>query len=115
MKTEKKPRNLLDLIPIQNVKWLTDNQNLAVLLKPKYTNKFSTKYILPRMKSPNYKINLDSFGTVVWHNCNGKNTVAEIGKRLKKQFGEEIEPVYDRLSIFIQAMERSKLIYYANY
>ena len=116
MKKNKQQVNLLDLIPTQNVKWVnTDSQDdLVTLLKPKFVNPFFVKYILPRMKSPHYKINLDQFGTAVWHYCDGKNTVADIGNRLKEKFGEEIEPVYDRLSVFIQTLQRSKLIYYTN-
>ena len=114
MKKKKTTINLPDLIPVHNVEWVSNEKNLVVLLKPKFTHRLFTKYILPRMKSPNYKINLDLFGSAVWNNCNGKNTVAEIGSRLKKEFGEEIEPVYERLSLFIQTLERSKFIYYAN-
>jgi len=115
VKKNKETVNLLDLIPVQKVKWENNEKKLVVLFKPKFINKLFVKHILPRMKSPNYKINLDEFGTAVWHNCDGKNTVAEIAERLKKDFGEEIEPVYERLGAFIQTMERSKLIYYVNY
>ena len=67
------------------------------------------------MKRPNYKINLDTFGTSVWNAINGKNTVAEIGDVLRNEFGEKIEPVYERLGLFIKMLEKNKLIVYKNY
>ncbi|MBD3289949.1 PqqD family peptide modification chaperone [candidate division KSB1 bacterium] len=104
--------NLLDLIPVQNVDSTTNDENLIVLLKPKLKNRYLKKYVLSKMKSPNYKINLDDFGTSVWKSINGRNTVAEIGDKLRSEFGEKIEPVYERLSLFIKILEKNKLITY---
>ena len=36
--------------------------------------------------------------------------VEEIGEKLKKKFGEEIEPVHGRLGLFFQSLQRSKSI-----
>jgi len=107
--------NLLDLIPVQNMTWVENDEKFVILLKPKFSNRLLANYILPKMKRPNYKINLDKFGTAVWHNCNGKNTVAEIGEQLKRKFGDEIEPVYERLGMYIQTLAKNKFIYYLNY
>lgn len=113
--SKKDTTNLLDLIPVQNVDCTTTDENLTVLLKPKFTNRFFKKHVLPKMKRPNYKINLDAFGTSVWNAVNGKNTVAEIGDLLRNEFGEKIEPVYERLGFFIKTLEKNKLIVYKNY
>ena len=112
MKKKTDTRNLLDLIPVQNVNWTKNDENLIVLLKPKYTNRWFVKHILPRMKKPNYKISLDSYGSAVWKNCDGRNSVAVIGDLLIKEFGEKVEPVYERLALFIKTLEKSKFIYY---
>ena len=114
MKKKEEKINLLDLIPVRNIEWVQNEKNLVVLLKPKFTSRLFAKYILPRMKSPNYKINLDLYGSTVWNNCDGKNTITEIGKRLRKEFGEEVEPVYERLAFFIKTLEKNKFIYYSN-
>ena len=107
--------NLLDLIP---QKKLTDevneNGNITVL-KPKFRNKFLKKYVVPKLKSPFYKVKLDEFGSFVWRQINGKLTVEEIGKKLKTNFDKDIEPVYDRLSEYIQSLERYRFIEYLNY
>ena len=102
-------------MPVRQVEWVTDENNLAVLLKPKFKQLLLVKYLIPKLKRPNYKISLDRFGTMVWKNCDGKNTVAEIGELLKKEFGEELESVYERLGLFVQTLKKSGLIDYVNY
>ena len=107
--------NLLDLIPDQKAKYDESNDGLITILKPKFKNKILAKYLLPRLKSPNFKVNLDEFGSFVWNGCNGKNTVEQIGNLLKEKFEGDIEPVYDRLAVFIQSLARYKFIEYKNY
>ncbi|MCP2620391.1 PqqD family protein [Candidatus Aminicenantes bacterium AC-334-E05] len=62
------------------------------------------------MKKPFFRIRLDEIGSYVWELCNEENTVSEIGIKLKERFGEKIEPVYDRLIIFLKQLERGKCI-----
>lgn len=107
--------NLLDLVPEQKAKFEELDDGKITLLKPKFKNKFLVKYFQSKMKKPNYKIKLDQFGSFVWNQCNGKNTVEQIGNLLKEKFQDDIEPVYDRLAIFIQSMASNEFIKYKNY
>lgn len=107
---EKKDINFLELIPIRNIKWEKQEKGLVVLLKPKFKNKLLVKYLLPRIKKPFFRIKLDEIGSYVWELCNEQNTVFEIGEKLKERFGEKIEPVYDRLILFLKQLERGKCI-----
>ncbi|MCP2518848.1 PqqD family protein [Candidatus Aminicenantes bacterium AC-335-A11] len=102
--------NFLDLVPVRNIEWERGEGGLIVLLKPKFKNKFIVKYFLPKMKKPFFRIRLDEIGSYVWELCNEENTVSEIGIKLKERFGEKIEPVYDRLIIFLKQLERGKCI-----
>ena len=102
--------NFLDLVPVKNIKWERGEEGLIVLLKPKFKNKFIGKYFLPKMKKPFFRIKLDEIGSYVWELCNEENTVSDIGIKLKERFGEKIEPVYDRLIIFLKQLERGKCI-----
>ncbi len=107
--------NLLDLIP---KKILPDTQNgngRITVLKPKFKSKFMTTYLVPKLKSPFYKVKLDEFGSYVWNVIDGKLTVEEIGKKLQENYSEKIEPVYERLSVFIQSLKRYQFIEYVNY
>jgi len=107
--------NLLDLIPR---KILSDEVNVdgnIIILKPKFRNKLMKKFVVPKLKNPFYKVKLDEFGSFVWRQIDGNLTVEEIGEKLKTNFKENIEPVYERLSVFIQSLERYRFIEYINY
>jgi len=103
--------NLLELIPVQNIKWKKE-EGLIVLLKPKLKYPFFKKHVLPRLKKPYYKIKLDAVGSFIWEMCCGSFTVKDIGKSLKDKFGDEIEPLYDRLALFLQSLEKNRFITY---
>ncbi len=104
--------NLLDYIPIKAVQSEHDSDGKVVILKPKFSQKLIVKYVLPRMKRPNYRITLNDFVTAVWNHCDGRNTVADIATQLKKDFGETIEPVHERLGMFIRTLKTNRFIEY---
>lgn len=107
--------NLLDLIPKRVMRFEESDDGLITIYKPKFKNKLMAKFITSKLKSPDYKVNLDQFGSFVWKQCDGKNTVEQIGELLKQKFEGDIEPVYDRLAVFIQSLARYKFIEYKNY
>ena len=109
------PANLLDLIPIKIMKSQENDDGTITVFKPKFRNKFMVKYIMPKLKSPDFKVNFDEFGSFVWKQIDGNLTIEKIGEKLKEHFKEDIEPVYERLSLFIQSIERYKFIEYKNY
>ncbi len=113
-KSDSSTINLLDLIPVQNVTSEVNADGYRVLLKPKFSSRLVVKYLVPRMRHPNYRITLDEFGTAVWNYCDGTRTVGEIAVCLKKDFGDKIEPVYERLGIFIRTLKTNKFIDYKN-
>jgi hypothetical protein len=102
--------NLLDLIPYQKINFEESNDGFITLIKPKFKNKFLVKYLLPRIRRPNFKIKLDQFGSFVWKQCDGNNTVAQIANLLKTKFQDEIDPVHDRLALFIQSLAKPEFI-----
>jgi hypothetical protein len=102
--------NLLDLVPVRSIEWEQGEEGVAVLLKPKFQSSFLKKHFLPRLKRPHYKIRLDDFGSFVWKKCDGSRSVKEIGELLRKEYGEKIEPLYDRLSQFFHSLERNGFI-----
>ena len=102
--------NLLDIIPVRLAEYETSPDDRITLLKPKFSLQFIQKYILPKMKRSHYKVHLDAFGSYVWRLCDGKNSVEKIGEILKQKFGDEIEPVYERLSIFMKQLQRGRFI-----
>lgn len=109
---EKPKINLLDLIPVRNIKWEKKEDGLIILLKPKFEHSFLKKYVLPRLKKPYFKIKLDHVGSFTWELCDGSLRVKEVAKSLKDKFGEDVEPLYDRLALFLQSLEKTHLIFY---
>lgn len=104
--------NLLDLIPVRNIKWEKEEEGRIVLLKPKLKNSFFAKHLLPCLKNPYYKIRLDSIGSFIWEKCDGSSTVKELAEDLKSNFGNNVEPLYNRLSLFLQSLEKNRFIFY---
>lgn len=67
------------------------------------------------LKKPKYSyIELDEFGSFVWEQIDGVRNVFEIGKLVKEHFGERAEPLYERLSQFIQILRRNSFVVYMN-
>lgn len=113
-KTKLQEINLLDLIPVQNIQSNQKEEEFCVLLKPKFTHPLLVKHLLPRLKKPYFKIKLDEIGSFIWNLCDGKNTVKEIGNLLRERFGERVEPLYERIGLFFQNLEKNKFITFRN-
>ena len=111
---EKKEINLLELIPVRGLEWQKNDEGLIVLLKPKYRNPILAKHILPRLKNPHFKIRLDVTGSFIWELCDGIRSVKELAHNLKERFGDEVEPLYERLTLFLQQLEKNRFITYKN-
>lgn len=56
------------------------------------------------------KLNLDAFGSFVYVQCDGTRSVQEIAGLLKERFGDTVEPLEGRLTLFIQELFRRNLI-----
>jgi len=106
------PNNLLDLIPKRNRQWEVGERDRVVILRPKFEDHWLGRWFLSRMKNPYYKVRLDNYGSWVWMKCNGQSTVSEIAQSLKEHFGDSIEPVYQRLALFLNQLWRGRFIVY---
>lgn len=105
--------NLLDFIPQHNIDWEINSDNqLIILKKPKFENSFLKKHLLPLLRDPNFKIKLDKYGSQVWRHIDGRHNVMQIADFLKEEFGEVVDPVYERVGKFILSLEKSKFIIY---
>jgi len=114
-KRKLKEQNLLDLIPVHAVEWEKTRDGTVFLKRPKFRNRF-LKILLNRLgKSSYYRIQLDEFGSFIWERCDGYHRVEQIGKNLRKEFGEKVEPVYERLGAFVKIMAYQKFISYKGF
>lgn len=103
--------NYLDYIPVQKFEWYIDESTAKVVIKrEKFDNKLLQKFFSPRLKKTYFEIKLDDFGTLVWTNCDGKKSILQISDILKDKFGEQVEPVYERVSMFIKRLEQERIV-----
>ncbi|MFL0248617.1 PqqD family protein [Candidatus Clostridium stratigraminis] len=51
-------------------------------------------------------VELDAIGSSVWKNIDGKATVYDIGQKLLYEFGDKMEPVYDRLIMYLRHLNK---------
>ncbi len=107
---ENRTKNLLTLRPKWNRQWQKNENGLAVILIPKFGDHLLGKWLTHQVKNPNYRLKLDELGSFVWEHCNGRENVQEIGEKLKKKYGDKVEPIYEKLDIFFKQLEKSKSI-----
>ncbi len=107
--------NFLDYIPKHNVLFpyeKKENGRIEVRMRHRGLIKKFTQILL---KKPKYTyVELDDFGSFVWEQMDGERSVFEIGKRVKEHFGKEAEPLYERLTKFVQILRRNGFILYVN-
>lgn len=108
---KKKSKNYLDYIPKHNILFpyvKKENGRIEVRMKNRGLLKRVTQVAL---KKPKYTyIELDEFGSFVWEQIDGTASIYEIGQTVKARFGEKAEPLYERLSKFMQLLRRSEFI-----
>jgi hypothetical protein len=102
--------NMLDLIPVRLLESETGSDGRATLFKPRFTNRLLVKYLMPRFSRPNFQVTLDDFGSHVWSRIDGSATVRDIGRSLREAFGEEVEPVYQRLGLFCRQLAANRFV-----
>lgn len=100
--------NYLELTPIHNHEFTTENELVKVLI-PKFKSEFMQKFI-PRHKSKHITINLDELGTAVWNKIDGNNKVGNIVSELSEEYGDKIQPANERVTKFLTQMYQYKFI-----
>lgn len=110
-----KKQNFLDYIPKHNSLFpyqKTEDGFIEIKMKNKGIVKKLTQLVL---KKPKYTyVKLERFGSFVWEQIDGRRTVYEIGQLVKAQFGDEAEPLYERLSHYIKSLRVNRFILYVN-
>ncbi len=100
--------NLLDLKPRRLFEHREEDGKVSVQI-PRFRSRFMGWY-QRRLKRPYLQLHLDDIGSAVWLACDGEHSVGQIGEELKARFGADVEPVWDRLALFVQHMRKGELI-----
>ena len=102
----KKTENYLDKIPVKNEKigWSRDDDG-KITLEIKNTGVFN-KIAQKLFKKPKVSyVHLDKMGSFIWPLLDGKKDITALGVPVKEHFGEEAEPLYERLAKFFQILD----------
>ncbi len=97
--------NYLDKIPRHKdgLNWSIDENSRVIL---EVENKgIANKILQVILKKPKVSfIHLDEMGSFIWQKIDGKKNVFAVGKEVKEQFGENAEPLYERLTQYFNIL-----------
>lgn len=87
-----------------NLKYKIDDNIVTIQIKQDH--KIQKIFRKIKFKIPEYKnIELDEYCSYVFMNIDGKNSVKMIGELLSEKYGEDANPLYERLLLFINHIE----------
>jgi Coenzyme PQQ synthesis protein D (PqqD) len=102
--------NLLELKPVRNIQSTSNPDGTVVLVVPKFQGIFASRWLMPALAKPHIQLKLDLHGSFFWNECDGKKNVREIAEKMSEHFGEELEPLLDRVGAFMRKLDESKFI-----
>lgn len=107
-----KKENYLEYIPAISEKndWSVKDNKVTVHMVHRgfyatIAQKFFSK---PRVSH----IDLDTYGSFIWQQIDGKKNIEAIAKAFKEEFQDKAEPLYDRLIKYMQILKNNGFIYY---
>lgn len=100
-KREQKEHNFLLCIPsIKHREYEVENNKVYLIFNHNSPLQKVTRWFA---KTPNKSdLELDDIGSFIWLNIDDTRTVYELGKKLKEEFGEKSEPLYERLTLYLR-------------
>ena len=107
-------RNLYDLIPGRLRPFEEKLDGTVEVLLPRYGENPMGRLLKNVFNNKPVRVQLDDIGTRVWRLCDGQHSVHEIGESLHKEFGDCLDPLYERLGQFLEQMRKSGLIEWVN-
>lgn len=104
--TKKKETNYLDFIPVHSdrISYEKDGSGQVTIFienKGVFNRLFQKIAKKPKIT----RVDLQGQGNFVWLCINGNKTVYDIAAEVKAKFGEEAEPLYNRLVTYMRTLE----------
>jgi hypothetical protein len=105
-KKDKQSQNYLDFVPrrVETYKWEQDEEgNVTIFVENKGAfNRIAQKFF----KKPEVsQIHLQGIGNYIWPLIDGRMSIYELGVKVKEHYGEEAEPLYERLSEYMRMLD----------
>ena len=109
----KKKENYLERIPkrAEHIKWsLVEDENVTLEIENNgIFNRIAQKFF---KKPPISYIHLDKMGSFIWPLIDGEKSILELSKNVSEHFGEDANPLFERLCKFFQILESYGFITY---
>lgn len=103
--------NFLDIVPIKNDKYhwvLIENDIIQIQID---RNSWLDRAVRLFFKTPAMmKIDLDKYGSFIWQEIDGVKDFGVISEGFKATFGEEVEPLYQRLGAYANILRNNNFI-----
>lgn len=104
---KKRSSNYLDLVykVREDLRWNVSEDGVVVV---EMENKgFAARIAQIFFKRPAVShITLEGMGSFIFLQIDGKRSVLEIGSLVRNEFGDEAEPLYERLCVYIRKLEQ---------
>ncbi len=97
--------NYLEKIPARaDMRWKKDDGGIVTLEVDNtgWVNRIAQKLFF---RPPVSYVHLDKFGSFVWLTMDGEKTITELGEDVEAQFGEEANPLYERLAQYFRILD----------
>lgn len=110
-KKNKKNENYLERCPMRatQLKWYADKKGLVTLdiENTGFFNRMAQKFWgKPKVSH----IHLDKMGSFLWPLMDGEKDIIVLGQLVKERFGDEAEPLYERLAKYFQILDSYSFI-----
>lgn len=88
-----------------DIEYEVDKDGIVTILH-KQDHKIQKFFRKLKFKIPMYKkITLDEYGSATFLLIDGQRNVKEIGENLELKFGDKVQPLYERLLLFINHID----------
>jgi len=104
-----KNKNLLDLTPICIVAFKEGDDKIITLHAPRFKKNWISNLLAGNKEGVAF-IKLDNFGTSTWLLIDGERNIHQIANELVRVYGEQINPVYERLATYFSQLYKNKYI-----
>ena len=91
--------------------WSINKEGLVEIKVPKFNSNFGKSFCKVVRKDNLFNAKMDKIGSIIWKNCDDKNSVKDILNILKKKLPKE-ENIDQRLFLFLQQMNSLRYIFF---
>jgi hypothetical protein len=96
-----------ELCPRRRCAWKEEDGRVTIL-RPRFGFGRVGGFIERRFRPRPFRVHLDEIGSFVWKRCDGATRVSTIAEALVGEFGDRIDPVEERLVLFLQHLVRGR-------